>query len=1328
MQRPTPVPASSRSRSRWLKVLAWVAAIVGVFILFLMIAAALLLRSRGAHEYLLRTVQQKATAALGTQVRFHDFSFRLSGLSPSVDIYQVQVQGAPPFSDLPLAQADALHLQVTIISLLRRSWYVNDIRIDHPVVHMFVDASGKTNLPAAQSTPEKSSQTNVFDLGIRHLALIGGQIYYNDRKSDLTADLQQLMFRSEFDPTAKRYAGTISYKDGHVRLGNTNPLPHSFDGRFWATPEEFTLESAELRTASSRISLSGKMRDYASPNIEAEYKALVDASEFRKALRNASLPEGKIQLNGKASYASRADRPLLAVVVVNGDATSSALTASAGGSRAVIKNLAAQYSLANGDAKVSGFRADVLGGVVNGTLSIRNLTGSTRSQLSAAVHGISVAEAQKTLAPASMARANLNGAVNATATASWGKTMEDLIARADASLQSGIPPQHGQAAIPITGIVHATYNARSAQISLANSYVRSPQTFVTLNGTVSNSSVLKVELHSAQLHDLEDLAATFRPAGSAPIGVYGKGSVIATVRGSTSNPQISGQVAADDLRVKGSSWKSLRASIFASPSEARIEHGELNPTSRGRISFDLATKLTQWSPEKSSEFRGTLNASQVSAADLVKAAGLSTPVKGEFSADISVNGTQLAPTGHGTLRLTRAEIAGEPLQEAKLQFEGQGTLVTANLQVELPKAGTATATVKYQPREQTYDGSLRAVGIKLDQLETLKQRNLQIAGILNATASGKGTLQDPQLQAQVEVPQLNIRDQVIKDLRFQGTAANHKANFTLNSQVIQSYIRAQGAIALSGDYNADVSLDSQAISFAPLLAAYAPSQATNISGQTELHATLRGPLKDRARLEAHVVVPQLSMNYKNVVQIAAATPIRADYTGGVLNVQRSVIRGTGTEINFQARIPTAKDAPISLLVRGGLDLRLAQLISPDITSGGQVQFDIDSFGSRADPNVQGLIKIVNASFATIDTPLGLQNGNGVLTLTRDRLNVTQFQGKVGGGDISASGGVIYRPDLRFDLGLTGNGVRILYAQSVRTSISPNLSLSGNFTDAVLQGEVGIEDLSFTEDFDLMQLMSQFGGEATPPPSQGFTQDLRLQVGITTPGGLNLSSRTLSVAGSANLQVRGTAAQPVLLGRLNLSGGDLIFSGNRYVLQGGTVDFRNPSRTEPVLDMAVNTTIDQYDIQMRFWGPADHLHTNYASDPTLPPADIINLIAFGKTSEAAAANPTPSGSLGAQSLIASQVSNQVTGRIEKLAGISQLSIDPVLGDGQHSAGARVAIQQRVTSKVFVTFSTDVTGTQKQVVKLEYHLNNRTSFDVVRDQNGGFSFQTSLRKRW
>jgi translocation and assembly module TamB len=205
---------------------------------------------------------------------------------------------------------------------------------------------------------------------------------------------------------------------------------------------------------------------------------------------------------------------------------------------------------------------------------------------------------------------------------------------------------------------------------------------------------------------------------------------------------------------------------------------------------------------------------------------------------------------------------------------------------------------------------------------------------------------------------------------------------------------------------------------------------------------------------------------------------------------------------------------------------------------------------------------------------------------------------------------------------------------------------------------------------------------------------------------------------------------VILGRVNINGGDLIFQGNRYILQGGTIDFINPTRTQPVVNVGVNTTIQQWNIQMRFWGPADHLHTNYSSDPALPPSDIINLIAFGKTEEArnAQAAGAQPGNLGAMSLLASQVSGQVTSRLEKVAGISQLSIDPVLGGNGQNPGARIAIQQRVTSKIFVTFATDVTSTQRQVIKLEYQKSPRLSFNAVRDENGGFAFDTRIHKTW
>jgi hypothetical protein len=58
--------------------------------------------------------------------------------------------------------------------------------------------------------------------------------------------------------------------------------------------------------------------------------------------------------------------------------------------------------------------------------------------------------------------------------------------------------------------------------------------------------------------------------------------------------------------------------------------------------------------------------------------------------------------------------------------------------------------------------------------------------------------------------------------------------------------------------------------------------------------------------------------------------------------------------------------------------------------------------------------------------------------------------------------------------------------------------------------------------------------------------------------------------------------------------------------------------------------ERFNIAMRFQGPVDQLCTNYTSDPALAPADIIHLLVFGKTEEAANAASAQSTTLGAES--------------------------------------------------------------------------------------------------
>jgi translocation and assembly module TamB len=1317
-------------RPLWKRLLLWGGIAILCLLTLVVLGVVFILQSSTAHQYILRTAQQKATEALGSDVRVGNYSLTFSGISPTLDLYAVSIAGADPYPSPPLLQADHLRAGVKIVSLLQKKWYLTEVVVDRPVVRVFVDKQGKDNLPQTKSSGQKQSSTNLFDLGIRHALLNRGEIYYNNKKSVLSADLHEVNFRSSFDTAQPRYYGTLAYSNGHLTMGSFNTIPHDFRADFEYSPNRAVLRNAVLRSGASHFTVNATLDDFTNPKLQADYVALLDTGEFRHILKNPTVPAGRIDLRGRMQYVAQPNRPMLDVVVLDGSLASRSLAVSTHSFRGDIRNIGANYSLRGGNVELRDLHANVLGGELNGIFTLRDITAASKSRLRATLNRVSLSDLKQMVTAPVLQRVGLTGSVNADVDATWGKTFNDLAARANADVNAKLSSPSSPA-VPLNGEVHARYSAPTKTVTLVNSSVRTPQTILTLNGTVSDRAGLNVQLRANDLHEVESIAAMFQP-NPQPLNLYGNANFQGTVTGTTSAPRLRGQLVASNLKVKGSEWRLLRTSIDASPSQASLRNGELDPAPRGRITFDLRAGLNNWGFTKTSPFAVRLNGNQLNIAQLAQAAGVRAPVAGTLNLDVNARGTQLNPVGKGRVELTQAKVAGESVQVARIQFEGTGDQVRSNLLVQLP-AGSTTGTLNYFPKQQGYEANIQANGIRLEQLQTVKARNMQLTGVLNAKASGKGTIKDPQLVADLNIPKLTIQGQVIDGISLNTQVANHVANIALNSRVINTTLQGRGKINLTGDYYTEATLDTQAIALQPLVAAYAPSQAGNITGQTEIHGTLKGPLKNKQAVEAHLTIPTLAVNYRNAVQIGAPQPIRMDYTNGVLNLQRSSIRGTGTDLQFQGTVPVVdRTAPSSLLLLGTIDLRLAQILNPDLASSGQLQFDINSYGQRTDPSIHGQIRVINAAFATADAPLGLTHGNGVLSLTPTRLDVTRFEGTVGGGKVMARGAVTYRPTIGFDLAMTADSIRLLYPDGVRSGIAGNVTMTGTPETAYLRGQINLEQLSFTPDFDLMGFMGQFGGTTSPPPTQGFTDNLLLELAVRTPQGINVSSRELSLQGTANLSVKGTAADPVVLGRVNLSNGDLIFRGNRYLLESATVDFVNPTRTEPVINASITTTIQQYNVSMRFEGPVDHMRTSYNSDPALPPADIINLLAFGQTTEAAAANPNPPGNLGAQSAIASTVASQLTNRLAKVAGISHLSIDPTLGgtgsSGTQDAGAAITIQQRVTSKVFVTFSTDVTATERQVMQLEYQISPRFSVSGTRDQNGGLAFDTKFKKQW
>jgi translocation and assembly module TamB len=521
-------------------------------------------------------------------------------------------------------------------------------------------------------------------------------------------------------------------------------------------------------------------------------------------------------------------------------------------------------------------------------------------------------------------------------------------------------------------------------------------------------------------------------------------------------------------------------------------------------------------------------------------------------------------------------------------------------------------------------------------------------------------------------------------------------------------------VRLAPGYFTQASLDTSRFPLDPLLATYMPSRPNGLSAETELHATVRGPLTDKTKLEAHLNIPTFETKYQ-ALELASSGPIRIDYTNSVVTLQPSGFKGTGTSFQFQGRVPLTGADKMSLTAKGSIDLRLAQMLNPDLHTGGTVALDVSAGGSLKSPGMHGQIKVQNATFATEAAPIGIENLNATMQVSDTGVQITDAAGQLGGGQVKFGGSVIYRPQLEANLSLTGRSIRLRYPDGMRSVFDSDLTLTGNSQGSTLQGRVLIDSLSFTSDFDLSNFMGQFTGTTSPPAGQSFADNLKLQIAVQSSSQLNAGNAQLGIEGQANLRIIGTASDPVVVGRTDIASGDLFFQKRQYHLEQGVINFVNPNETEPVLNLSITTTINQYNLSVRLTGPIEKLQTSYTSDPPLPPIDIINLIARGQTTEGAPA------SFGASAVLAqglSQVESTVGSNISKLTGISGLQIDPLIGGNYTNPSARVGLQKRVTKNFVFTFSTDVTQPQNEIIQGEYQLNKRWSVSVVRNESGGF----------
>lgn len=877
----------------------------------------------------------------------------------------------------------------------------------------------------------------------------------------------------------------------------------------------------------------------------------------------------------------------------------------------------------------------------------------------------------------------------------------------------------------MSGTIHASYDGKKDTLSLRDSSLQTASTVVIVNGTVAKSAVLRIGVQANDLSEIDRLVASLRsragrnsvsPAAAQPLGLSGKASFTGTITGSVSDPTLAGLLTAGPFKAGSAAFTLLRSNLQVNAAQLSLHQSELRTAAQGRADFDGTVALSKWTFSPQSEVMLHLTANKLAIAELEQLGGLHYPVTGMLSANVDLAGSEENPMGKGTAVITQASAWGQPINALNLQTQGNGTQVEVSAGLRTP-AGNADATVTYGPKNGDYDVKAEFPGIQLAAVQYAQSLKTLVSGQVTGSVTGQGNVKQPQLEVAVSADNLEVGTQKIDGFAAHANIAQQQAGFSVDAKISGAAINAHGSVGLQGDYQTHATIDTQTIEIGPLLASYVPSVATGIHGQTEVHGSVEGPLAMPADLKVEINVPTLTLGYQ-ALQLGAVGPLHLTLAGDDLVLAKGEFRGTGTEITVAGSVPVRSGGAMSATVNGGVDLSLLQLANRDWQSSGKVNMQASARGSIAHPELQGNARLSDAVLLIPDVP-GIERATGEIDFDGQRAVVKTLSGQIGGGPFQISGTAVYASSLQMNLGMKATGMRVLYPEGVGTLLDANLSFTGNSTSAVVSGGVVLDQVSVAKAFDLSTLAGQFSGGT--PPATGFATNVRLNVNVSSSDQLSVATGQLSVAGNAQLRIQGTAAEPVIVGRTTLTGGELFFDGKRFDITRGIVQFSNPFRTTPVLNIGATTVVDQFNINIGITGPMDRLHVDYSSDPPLSPVDVISLLISGRTTEAAQSSPTSP-----TELIASQLTGQVSSRLQKLTGISSLTIDPQIGGTQEDAASQLALQERVTKNMLFTFSTNVTNALGPAVGVQYQATRKYALSATRDQVGGYQVEVKLHK--
>ncbi len=1322
-------------------------AIIGALLLAAAMGAAWYLTSSHFHDYVRRRLVARLEAITGGRVELGRVEWNLGRLN--LVAHDLTIRGLEPPTEAPYFHADRVVLDFQVLSLAGKKIGLRYFELDHPVLRLIVYADGSTNQPTPKAVePGASSLQPLFALELDHARVRDGMVVVNDVRVPLDAGGDNLQAQLAYVPAAQRYDGSFSASGLRLAYGDYRPFDLAVSAQFSLAHNQVELKLVKLATGDSRVESSGRLDNFNHPRLTLKYRAHLDLGQMAEITRLVQVRGGVLEVNGSGSLA--ADD-----FATSGSAQVQRLEYRDPAIRLAGLDGGAQFKVERESLSIPHVFAHALGGSISGSAEIRHWAaalkpGARAGMVSPAANAVahlrltelSVGRIADAISTRNLPLDKLNPA--GSASGSMELTFRGSPAHAHAAFQVEVAPAPATPQqLPVRATIKGAYAIDTLALQLDELDAGARSLSLAASGRVARANNLRFVLTAGNLGDLDALLVPLTGAHRLPEGLTGRGRFQGTLSGTLSAPQVAGQLALTNFtlpmpltRISQQATPShlarfdgFTAAVHYSRSQLAVSNARLL---RGHesIAFTLEAALDEGGFSKNLPLTVRADVRNFQARDLEGLLGLNYDLTGSANATVQVKGSFNDPSGSGHIQIVNVSIDGRPYQSvtADLRFADQEA--QASNIVIADNGARITGGGAYNLRTTAFRLNLHGANFNLAQFPELQFPRLAVGGIMDFDARGSGTTAAPVVNADLHVRDVALNRQRLGNMEVKAVTSGGVMQVSARSNFPAAEFAGEGTVTMRGEFPAELTLRMTRLDVDAPLHEYLKGR---ITGQSSLSGkiTLSGPLRRPRLLTVKGGITEFHADMENV-RFHNSGPLRFRLADQVLTLEEFRLAGEeNTQMSASGTLSLTGAKPLDLRAEGNVHLKLLQVLNPDLHADGMVNFRIHASGTVQRPNLFGQATINGGSLNHINFPNGLSDIDGTLIFTQDRMQIRSLTASSGGGTLNFGGFVTYAGTPTFDLSARGTNIRLRYPQGISTMLDCDLRLSGTANSSTLSGTATVTRLGMTPQFDLALAIARARQAPEAPNPKSPFNNMRLAVHVVSTPELQVQASLARLTGDMDINIRGTGTRPILVGRVNITEGQITLNGTLFQLERGDISFSNPVRIEPVLDLEATTRVRDYDITLGLHGPLDRLGTTYRSDPPLPTSDIIALLAFGRTREEAvmATEANPSFTESASNAILGQaLSSATSSRVQRLFGVSRIKISPeVAGNEAVDPNARVTIEQQVTKDFTVTYVTDIAHSAQQIIQIEYNYSRKFSILATRDQYGVLSFDVRIKRR-